>query len=351
MNSACRSCARQLSHSALKARTGAELTRQSPLDLAGDELQFRTSDRSCTQANRMMKFEKLTACPVCQHSEATSVAQKTVQGIPLEFSKCSGCGLIYQNPRLTREMLADYFSSDAFIQDDPKGDKLNELLGYPDYFAWDASYRKTATLRLKRIARFKEPPGDLLEIGTATGSFLDIARSFGFRVRGLDLSARFAEIARKRYSLEIDINYVEECAPPSAHYDVICCFGGIACWRDPVRALKNIHHSLKVDGLFVLNYFNVNSIPARFLGDRHFEYNHASLIIFSKETMQRCLRDTGFEVVYTENERQYASLGRISSYLKQRLAFKALVALGLTELTIPLIVPGTIFSICRKIGY
>jgi hypothetical protein len=97
-----------------------------------------------------------------------------------------------------------------------------------------------------------------------------------------------------------------------------------------------------------MNYFNVDSLPARILGDRHFEYNHASLIIFSKRTMRRCLEQTGFEAVYSQNERQYASLGRILGYLKQKLALRTLRALQVDSLTIPIIVPGTVFSIARK---
>ncbi len=292
-------------------------------------------------------FEKLSGCPVCGFAEASTVVARKVRGFPLEFSRCGNCALIYQDPRLTREGLASYFSSNLFIRD-PKGDNLHELLGYSDYFDWDRSYKRTARLRLQRLAKFKQPPGELLEIGTATGSFLQAARSAGFRVRGLDLSAGFAEIARKNHALDIDVDYVEEARLPDSHYDVVCNFGGIACWRDPVRALANIHRSLKPDGIFVLNYFNVDSLPARILGDRHFEYNHASLVIYSKRTMERCLHQAGFDLVYSQNERQYASLGRIAGYLKQAWALRLLRALGLGNVIVPIVVPGTIFAICRK---
>jgi hypothetical protein len=106
---------------------------------------------------------------------------------------------------------------------------------------------------------------------------------------------------------------------------------------------------LKHDGIFVLNYFDVDALPGRILGNRHFEYNHASLIIFSRKTMQRCLASTGFRVVYSENERQYASLGRIAGYLKLRAALRGLRIVGLENTTLPVIVPGTVFAICRKL--
>jgi SAM-dependent methyltransferase len=217
---------------------------------------------------------------------AEATVRRTVQSLPLEFSRCLDCGLIYQTPRLTRESLSSYFSSETFIQD-PNGDNLDELLGYPDYFDWDKRYAVTAKLRLDRIGRFRRTRGELLEIGPATGSFLAAARSFGFRVRGLDLSSRLAAFARKQYDLDVDVGYIEDFAMPRSHYDVICSFGGIACWRDPIQALTNIREALKPDGIFVM-HFDTDSLPGKILGDHHFEYNHASLVIFSRRTMRQC---------------------------------------------------------------
>lgn len=299
-------------------------------------------------SSELFKFETLTSCPACSSREASAVLNRPVQGLALKFQRCEQCGLTYQNPRLTREALANYFSSATFIQDDPTGNHLDELLGYPDYFAWDESYRATASLRLRRITKFIKPPADLLEIGSATGSFLDAARSYGFRVKGLDLSTTFADMARQRYALDIQIDSIEDCALPESYFDVICNFGGVACWRDPIRALTNIGKSLKSNGVFVLNHFDCDALPARILGYRHFEYHHASLIIYSKKTMAQCLGRAGFEIIFSESERQYASLGRITGYLKMQTVLHGLKTLRLENVTIPLVVPGTIFTICRK---
>src|SRR5207249_3237930 len=151
---------------------------------------------------------------------------------------------------------------------------------------------------------------------------------FGFCVRGLDLSSRFAALARSQYDLNVDVGYVEEFAMPRSHYDVICNFGGIACWRDPIQALANIREALKPDGIFVMNHFDVDSLPGRILGNHHFEYSRASLVIFSRRTMRQCLAHVGFEQVYWQRERQYASFGRIAEYLKFKGILKALRGIG-----------------------
>jgi SAM-dependent methyltransferase len=221
------------------------------------------------------------------------------------------------------------------------------MLGYYDYFAWDASYRKTASLRLKHIRKFIPASAKLLEIGTSTGSFLNEARQAGFEVEGLDISAVFASMAAQAYGLTIRTDFIEDAHLPQAYYDVICSFGGIACWRDPLKGLENVRQALKPGGVFVLNHPNVDGILGKMMGARYPEYNHASLTILSNKTMQAFLEKAGFQIVFSQNERQYASLERIVTYLKSDLGNNLVHALRLADVTIPVIAFGTTFSICR----
>ena len=294
-------------------------------------------------------FEEVSSCPVCQTGTNTVIYKKHIRSILLQFVRCSGCGLVYQNPRLTREALVKYFSSSTFINDGQSGERsLEDQLGYFDYFAWDASYKKTARYRLERIARWKKAPALLLEIGTATGSFLDEARKVGYAVRGVDVSRTFADVARKNYGVEIDSGFIEEFPLPENTYDVICAFGGVSCWMDPVKAFRNIKRALKPDGILVMNHPDIESPVPRLLRDRYPEFNHASLTIFSNRTMRECLKRVGLRPVLVETERQSATVGRVVTYLKSRTGVNLAKRLGLKDLSIPLLAFGTTFAICIK---
>jgi SAM-dependent methyltransferase len=293
---------------------------------------------------RSLTFETLSDCLLCGSAQTAPFLQKSVQGLSLRFVACGRCGLIFQSPRLTPDSLAAYFSSSTFVHDQAA---LDDLLGYPDYLAWDKSYARTAARRLDRIMRFVRPGGRLLEIGSATGSFLLAAKARGFEVSGLDLSASFADIARSR-GLDIAVNAIEDAELAPSQYAVVANFGGIACWRDPVRALHNIHRALAPDGLFVLNHFDCTNVLARAWGKRHFEFNHASLVIFSRQTMQRLLSETGFDILWSETERQIATLERIVGYLKLKTPLHILKALGVADISFPVTAFGTLFVICRK---
>src|SRR5690349_11318071 len=90
------------------------------------------------------EFEAPGGCPVCTDAGYSIVLDRSPRGVPLRFVACAGCGLVYQNPRMTRASLQRYFSSSFFIRDaENEGASFDELLGYFDYSVWEESYRKT----------------------------------------------------------------------------------------------------------------------------------------------------------------------------------------------------------------
>ncbi len=288
-------------------------------------------------------------CLVCGDERHETFFDQDIRKLPLRFVKCRNCSLVFQSPRLTRECSERYFDSQIFQKDCESIDfDLKSPLGYPDYADWDKSYQETAFLRLKRIRQFRKAPGRLLEIGPATGAFLACARNAGYEVSGLDASSSLADVARKRHDLEIETAFIEESDLPEAFYDIICAFGGISCWRDPVKALKKINRALKPDGILTINYPDLNAFVPRVMGKRYFEFNPASFTIFSRTTLRRCLEGVGLEPLFSQSERQVASLGRVFSYLKAEKLERITRHFKINAFQIPVIVSGTVFEICGK---
>lgn len=296
----------------------------------------------------IQSFTRRERCPLCSSPDRSSHYDKPIQGIRLTFSRCQGCSLVYQDPYPSGEGLRRYFSSSLFIKDDLVTEDLKDTLGYYDYNAWDESYRRTASLRLSVLTRFVAPPAALLEIGTATGSFLNEAAKRGFSVRGLDVSETFARDASRKYGLTIDQGFIEEARLPEEGYDVICAFGGIACWYDPLRALARIRQALKPGGLFMFNFSDVDNPLARLSGQGYPEYNHASMVIYSHRTMRDLLRRSGFEPAYDRTEWQYASLERIVTYWRSNGLWRLVQRLGLGDLTLRVPAIGTRIVCCLR---
>jgi SAM-dependent methyltransferase len=250
---------------------------------------------------------------------------------------------------MTVKSIDEYFNSKTFIQDSESNDNaFGEQLGYFDYKACEHSYSRTAALRLRELSRYRAPPGRLLEIGSATGWFLDAARKSGYEVRGLDVSRTFAEMALRERAVEVDVGWIEEFALPRARYDVVCMFGGISCWRGLPEGLANVHQALAPRGVFFFNYADFHSLLARLTGDRYPEFNHASLSILHRESMHRALKRVGFRVLRDHTEKQIASLNRITTYLKLKAAVTLVDRWGLGEVEIPVWAFGTRLVVAAK---
>lgn len=294
------------------------------------------------------EFERLEGCPLCGSADVAPRVRKTVRGIRLSFDRCLRCGLVYQNPRFTAPTAAAYFSSTTFVHDaQAEAGGLEALLGYDDYFAWEGGYRKNARMRLREIVASTPPPARLLEIGSASGVFLDEARRLGYEVRGLDLSAVFAAEARKNYALEIDVGAIETFTLPSGAYDIVCCWGGIPCWRDFAQGLANVRRCLKPDGAFFLNHTDGDSLLARLLGARYFEFNHSVFTVFTNPTMDRALSQAGFTTLLRRVDRQYAAIGWILTYLKTTLGLRWAQRFGLSKLVVPVLALSSVYRHCR----
>lgn len=296
------------------------------------------------------RFQDIDNCILCGSSPPwTVVFDSKVRGVPLRFVQCPECGFVFQNPRLTDESLNQYFSSKVFICDGSQSEAaFDEHLGYYDYFDWDECYRRTAGLRLNRLSRYRAPPARLLEIGPASGSFLDEARKRGFTVSGLDISSAFAGFARETYGLDIEVGAIESHDFPDEHYDIVCAFGGISCWKDLRQGLDRVGAALRPGGLLAFNYSDFYGLPRRLRGDRYFEFNHASLSLLHRKVVLEALRRHGFEVLEHATETQVASLGRIATYLKIKPLQVAFETLRLAHLQIPVKAIGTKFVLCRK---
>lgn len=152
---------------------------------------------------------------------------------------------------------------------------LYSLNAYPlsyeeDYFL--ADYERTygrsyeedeANLRLlarRRLHHLKpltnERPGRLLEIGCAAGFFLDEARTSGFDVTGIEISAWGCNLARKKGLRVLHSSFIEptlegEALVQKERFDVVAAFYVIEHFADQRRVFETISSLLKPGGLFL----------------------------------------------------------------------------------------------------
>ena len=161
--------------------------------------------------------------------------------------------------------------------------------------------------QIKKIRRYFNK-GYLLDIGCATGFFLDEAKQY-FDVVGIEISKFATEYSRNEFMLEIFDKPLEECEFESNQFDVITLWDTIEHLDKPKQTLLEVKRILKNSSLLVLQTGNVDSIMAKLSGKRWHLYTPPEhLYYFSKKTLENLLTKTGFFIKEINYEWSYFSM-------------------------------------------
>jgi SAM-dependent methyltransferase len=235
-------------------------------------------------------------CILCDidQSEPVAQVQDRLLGIPGQFTlvRCPECGLLYLNPQPTAEELACYYPPEYDSYVSPHRDQLSWLRRIS--VEYGLYKRCRAVIRYKRAGR-------LLEVGCATGTFLDAMRKSGsWDVYGVDISEHAVRYARDQLDLNVFRGQLEDARFPDQFFDVVVLWDVLEHLPDPKAALSEIRRVLAHDGWLIFRVPSVDSLDARLFGPywagldapRH-------LFVFSQATLQRLLKVTAFTVQRT----------------------------------------------------
>jgi SAM-dependent methyltransferase len=172
--------------------------------------------------------------------------------------QCQDCGLLRQNPRPTAESIDFYYRADYEPYAIAPADEKSR------WRRWDRRYGLGK--RRRAIERFVSE-GRLLDVGCATGNFLDEMRRNGrWKVEGVEPNREAASYAQERLGLEVLVGHLEEVALPSASFDVITMWNVLEHLHDPLGSIRAVDRLLKPGGLFVFSIPNMESLEARVFG-------------------------------------------------------------------------------------
>jgi SAM-dependent methyltransferase len=239
------------------------------------------------------------------------------EGISFDLVRCR-CGLVYVQPTPEPDAIARMYDDPEYythgynlgVEPDNYFDRRDELV---------RQYERTARELAREIGR----TGDLLELGSAGGFFLEGARRAGFRVRGVELSREAAEYSRRELGLDVFHGRLESAPLAPRSFDVAYADNVLEHTRAPGATLGTLRELLRPGGhLVVIVPSYVNSVyfrallaaqslvPKRFLGaellailkidPRGHSGNPYHLLEFDRRTLADLARRSGFEVAAIE---------------------------------------------------
>jgi 2-polyprenyl-3-methyl-5-hydroxy-6-metoxy-1,4-benzoquinol methylase len=224
-------------------------------------------------------------CALCGSGDATHLTMKD----GFEVVRCRDCSLVFVADPPTEAELARFYSADSgyhaerIAAVDTKADDLTEARG-----------------NLRILSRHRKS-GRLLDVGCSTGQFLRVAREAGWQVSGLEYSDATARVARERHGLDVRTGALDAQALAGRTFDVITLWDVLEHLPEPRDALLALRGALCEDGLLVVKTPRVDGLfPALSLRVapavgfwRHPE-PPGHLFQFSRATLERLLRETGF---------------------------------------------------------
>ena len=243
-------------------------------------------------------MENIQQCNLCGSQRARIIfsGPDRLHGSDDEFSvmECQECGLIYLNPRpgpneIHRYYPADYQPFFGAISDEPTWfRRLDRRYGL---------YKRTKEV-IKRAGR----SGRVLDIGCATGIFLEGMKERGWQPEGVELSEFAANYARERFNLPVFTGTLEEAAFPGDQFDLVTMWDVIEHVPDPGDTLAEVQRILKPGGWLVLSLPNplawerswFKQFWAGWDVPRHFH-------LFTPKVMERYLQRAGLKFVEIHN--------------------------------------------------
>lgn len=220
-----------------------------------------------------------------------------------QLVRCKPCGLQYLNPRLRSDVVIEGYSA-----------------GSDETFVSQVAGReRTFAKSLRLIEGYHPQRGRLLDVGTAGGSFLAVARDAGWEVAGCEPNRWLCEWGNQHYGLEIQPGTIFDMKLAADSFDVVTLWDVLEHTPDPESVLEECGRVLRPGGLLVVNYPDIHSLVARLMGRRWVFLLSVHLYYFTTQTLGAMLEKFGFRVLAHRRHWQTLELGyilfRMEAYL------------------------------------
>ena len=240
--------------------------------------------------------DQSVACYLCGLTDAEVVADKFRYDTPKTGYRCRGCGLVFMHPRMSPDEERKFYELEyGIIYSAEKSTTPADLF---------AARQGEARQFLSWADPYLKPADAALEIGCASGYFLDLIRNRVASDAGVETHPELREYAH-RLGLEV---WDDLARCPHASKDIVFIFFVLEHIGDPLSFLGQIRRVCRpgARALFVVPnvddaLLSVYTVP-RF---RDFYFTPAHQFYYSPATMARLFQKAGFARVEIFQKQRY----------------------------------------------
>jgi len=259
-------------------------------------------------------------CPFCGRDNPKTIYNQSGRRIV----RCKECKFMYQNPR-GQNLVSKRHQGDYFKQ---------------EYLNTAVSHKKLFEEKFNAFLSNRKP-GMILDVGCATGQFLEVAQERGWRTVGIDVSEWVCNYLTNKGFTDIQNCTLEEADFPDELFDAVHMNHVLEHIPLPRDCLTEAHRILKPGGLIVIevpneyyfpyNYKIMNMLMPSHMTPRQTAIGHLSL--FTPDTLQKVLKSSGFTPIRIRTE-GFANQHRTSTPTFKKKTFIIKLALSLCRLHI-----------------
>ncbi len=223
-------------------------------------------------------------CQICGDSASKRFHCKVnlIFGTEYDLFECLHCGLIFFDPMPTESELTTFYSA--------------------SYYDFDKSREEGKGMAFARSLMRWKPRGKFLDVGCATGFFINgIRKHSDWDVYGTDFGASAVRFARDQLGLNVVQGDLVEAAFQEAFFDYIHVNNVLEHVPNPISLLRECRKIIKPDGIFFLsvpngfndsldliNFWKEENKPAR--------SKNGHIFFFPARTLLMLFDQIGFEV-------------------------------------------------------
>lgn len=236
-------------------------------------------------------------CPVCGARDGRQYRP----GMVPAMMRCPACGLLWR----------------PGIADAPPSDETYE----EGYYEWwrelpgAIAARRATFHRLLALLERYVTPGRLLDVGSALGLLLEVARERGWEVTGVEVSRHAVALARGRLGAGVvHLGRLEDAPLAEASFDAITLTDVLEHLPDPVASLRRCRELLAPGGRLLITTPAVGCASERLMGRGWFQFKDEHTRLFTPRALRSALERAGLELEATGAVRKTLSLAFVSGH-------------------------------------
>jgi len=209
------------------------------------------------------KSDQEYICELCLSDKLRFVfsGEDKLLGIPGIFSiyQCNTCGLYQIYPKLSEDQIKKYYPPEYICYLGAIEDEKNVLKRIDRYLGQEK--------RCHQVKKHINNKGKILDVGCATGIFLNAMKTKGWECKGIEPDQGAASYAKERFGLDVFNGNLHEAQLKNNSFDVVSLWDVLEHVQDLHLTTEEVFRVLKPGGYVIGTLPNANSINRYIFGD------------------------------------------------------------------------------------